>query len=135
MSDSYETIFYDGYCGLCHRFVRFVLAKDTGKLFRFAPLDSETFRKAVPESKRLGLPDSVVLLSAKGQLLTRSQAILRVLRRLGGVWRVIGIVAGIVPSVILDLIYDGIAGIRFRLFKRPEDSCPVVPPYLRDRFL
>src|SRR5208282_2216789 len=34
-----EELFYDGYCGLCHRAVRFILAEDTtGTAFRFAAL-------------------------------------------------------------------------------------------------
>jgi predicted DCC family thiol-disulfide oxidoreductase YuxK len=131
-----EIIFYDGHCGLCHRFVRFVIAEDkSGKLFRFAPLDSEVFRKAVAESKRAHLPDSIVLLSSEGDLKIRSAAILHVLRQLGGLWRAIATIAGIIPSVLLDVIYDGIARVRLRLFKKPEDVCPVVPAHLRNRFL
>src|SRR5437879_3847393 len=50
-----ETIFYDGHCGLCHWAVRFVLAKDrNGDAFRFAPLDSDAFRAAVPQEQRTG---------------------------------------------------------------------------------
>ena len=34
-----EHIFFDGHCGLCHRFVRFVLAEDqSAKPLSFAPL-------------------------------------------------------------------------------------------------
>ena len=29
---------------------------------------------------------------------------------------------------------NGIARIRYRLFKRPIDACPVTPPVLRARF-
>ncbi|HZH02738.1 MAG TPA: DCC1-like thiol-disulfide oxidoreductase family protein [Myxococcaceae bacterium] len=36
-SDS-DILFYDGGCGLCHRAVRFVLARDPAGRFRFAPL-------------------------------------------------------------------------------------------------
>ncbi len=57
-----DTIYYDGSCGLCHRWVRFVLAADTnGRLFRFAPLQGETFQAKVADGARAALPDSVVV--------------------------------------------------------------------------
>lgn len=131
-----DVIFYDGNCGLCHRFVRFVLAEDTsGNLYRFAPLDSEAFQKSVPESQRTNLPDSVVLLSAKGEALIRSAAILHVLKRLGGLWRVIASVARILPTRLLDALYNLVARVRLQLFKKPDEACPIVPADLRGRFL
>ncbi|MGH7831436.1 MAG: thiol-disulfide oxidoreductase DCC family protein [Candidatus Binatia bacterium] len=82
-----EKIFFDGHCGMCHRFVRFVLARDGAGLFHFAPLDSDAFRSAVPETRRTNLGDSLVVLTAENRLLTRSTAVLHVVRRLGGFWQ------------------------------------------------
>ena len=130
-----ELLFYDGHCGLCHRMVRFLLAEDrTGTAFRFCPLDSATFRKAVAESGRLGLPDSLVLQTAEGTLLTRSAAIIHILKRLGGVWRLVGGLGACIPRKLGDRIYDGIAAIRYRLFRTPDSTCPLVPQSLRARF-
>jgi predicted DCC family thiol-disulfide oxidoreductase YuxK len=129
-----DRIFYDGHCGLCHGFVRFVLAKDGPGLFRFAPLDSDTFRATVPEASRTNLGDSIVVLTADGSLLTRSAAVLHVLRRLGGLWRLLADLIRLIPVAARDRLYDQIARIRHRLFRRPLDSCPVVPAHLRDRF-
>jgi predicted DCC family thiol-disulfide oxidoreductase YuxK len=130
-----ELLFYDGHCGLCHRMVRFLLAEDrTGTAFRFCPLDSETFRNAVAESDRLGLPDSLVLRTAEGTLLTRSAAVIHILKRLGGVWRLVGGLGACIPRKLGDRIYDGIAAIRHRLFRTPDSTCPLVPQSLRARF-
>jgi predicted DCC family thiol-disulfide oxidoreductase YuxK len=130
-----EMIFYDGHCGLCHHAVRFVLAEDhIGDTFRFAPLASEAFRAAVREADRIALPDSLVVLTAEGLLLTRSAAVLHILRRLGGVWRLLGDVVGIVPVGVRDRVYDGIARVRHRLFRSPAEICPIVPADLRGRF-
>jgi predicted DCC family thiol-disulfide oxidoreductase YuxK len=131
-----ELLFYDGQCGLCHFAVRFVLARDqTGEAFRFAPLESNAFRTAVPESRRKTLPDSLIVLTADGALLTRSTAVLHILRRLGGRWRLLALIAGVVPRVVRDWLYDGIARIRSHLFRRPPEVCPLVPQELRERFL
>jgi predicted DCC family thiol-disulfide oxidoreductase YuxK len=130
-----EFIFYDGHCGLCHRAVRFVLAEDrTGTTFRFAPLDSEALASAIPEGARALLPDSLVVLTAKGETLTRSSAVRYILQRLGGLWRLFDILAEVVPGGVLDRIYDGISSIRLRLFARPAEVCPLLPKHLRERF-
>ena len=128
-------IFYDSHCGLCHRVVRFVISGDReGDKFRFAPLEGETFRSLVGEKDRSTLPDSLVVQSADGRLLVRSTAVLHILRRLGGAWKLGARVFGIVPTPLGDGAYDLIARIRHRLFRRPADACPVVPPELLARF-
>jgi predicted DCC family thiol-disulfide oxidoreductase YuxK len=129
-----ERLFYDGSCGLCHRAVRFVLAEDTRAAFRFAPLESEAFHAAVPEEERSALPDSVVLLTADGRALVRSEGVVYLLGRLGGLWRIAGAVLGLLPTPIRDAIYDAVAAVRYRLFARPVEACPVVPEVLRLRF-
>lgn len=130
-----DLVFYDGHCGLCHRAVRFLLAEDyTGTTFHFAPLESETFQTAISEEQRATLPDSIIVRTADGVTLMRSAAVLYALRRLGGVWRVLGTVATVVPAGLRDGIYDWIAHIRYRLFPTPVEACPLVPPDLRARF-
>ena len=128
-------VFYDGACGLCHRTVRFAIARDRdGSRFRFAALGSEAFRRLVPEGLRAGLPDSIVVLTADGTLLARSAAVIHILERIGGPWRLPGRLLALVPQGIRDLGYDGIARVRHLLFRRPTDACPVTPPALRARF-
>jgi predicted DCC family thiol-disulfide oxidoreductase YuxK len=130
-----EMIFYDGHCGLCLRLVRFVLAEDpTAATFHFAPLDSDAFRAAVPESLRAGLPDSVVIRTAQGSLLTRSAGALHILARLGGVWRLLGGLGRVVPRRLRDAGYDALARWRHHLFRRPAEVCPLIPARLRERF-
>jgi len=128
-------VFYDGACGLCHRTVRFAIARDRdGSRFRFAALGSEAFHRLVPEALRRGLPDSIVVLTPDGTLLARSAAVIHILERIGGSWRLQGRLLALVPQGIRDLGYDGIARVRYRLFKKPAEACPVTPPELRARF-
>ena len=128
-------VFYDGACGLCHRTVRFAIARDRdGRRFRFAALGGEAFRRLVPEALQAGLPDSIVVLTPGGAVLARSAAVIHILERIGGPWRLTGRVLALVPQGIRDLGYDGIARVRHRLFRRPTDACPVTPPELRARF-
>jgi predicted DCC family thiol-disulfide oxidoreductase YuxK len=130
-----ETLFYDGHCGLCHRAVKFVLRHDRdGTLFRFAPLQGPTFEAAVPAGQRATLPDSMVMRTLDGRLLLKSDAWLHIMRRLGGVWKLIAVVCGVIPRPIRDWGYDFVAAVRFRIFGRREDLCPLIPPELRRRF-
>lgn len=131
------TLFYDGSCGLCHGVVRFLLAEDrTGKACDLTPLSSELFERTVPDpSTRESLPDSLVLWRVDGSLLLRSNAVLAVLARLGGVWRPVAFALRLVPGSLRDRAYDLVARARKRLFAAPEDSCPIVPPELRPRFV
>jgi predicted DCC family thiol-disulfide oxidoreductase YuxK len=132
---AHSMVFYDGACGLCHRTVRFAIARDRdGSRFRFAALGGETFRRLVPEMARVGLPDSIVVLTPDGRLLTRSSAVVHILERIGGSWRLPGGLLSLIPRAIRDLGYNGIARIRHLIFERPTDACPVTPPALRKRF-
>jgi predicted DCC family thiol-disulfide oxidoreductase YuxK len=130
-----ERLFYDGSCALCHWAVRFVLARDReGRAFRFAPLDSDAFRKAAPQAVRTAIPDSLVVETRDGRLLTRSSAVIHILGRLGTPWRGLGAVAGVLPRALLDALYDFVARVRYRVFGREPDACPVIPKDLRSRF-
>ncbi len=120
---------------MCHRAVKFVVRQDrSGRAFRFAPLQGETFQRLVAEEQRAGLPDSVVVLTHDGELLVRSAAFLHILRRLGGAWTVLAAVLGVIPRRLLDFVYDFVARIRYRVFGRREEVCPIMPAELRARF-
>ncbi|HJU82957.1 MAG TPA: DCC1-like thiol-disulfide oxidoreductase family protein [Holophagaceae bacterium] len=129
-----DLLFYDGHCGLCHRSVAFALARDRRARFRFAPLQGTTFAKLVPPSQQAALPDSLVMWTAGGELLTRSDAVLRLLRGLGGVWRLLAALGRLVPRRWRDRAYDRIAATRKEKYGTREELCPVVPPELKDRF-
>jgi predicted DCC family thiol-disulfide oxidoreductase YuxK len=129
----HSLVFYDGACGLCHRAVRFALARDTdGSRFRFAPLDSEAFRQRVPDAA--GLPDSLVVRTPEGSVLARSAGVIHILERAGGVWWLLARALRALPSRLRDAIYDNVAAVRYRLFRKPAEACPVTPPELRSRF-
>jgi predicted DCC family thiol-disulfide oxidoreductase YuxK len=120
---------------LCHRAVKFVLKHDrSGRAFRFAPLQGATFQSRVPAADRADLPDSVVVLTADGSLLVRSDAFVHILRRLGGGWRIPAGVLAVVPRPLRDVVYNFIARTRYSVFGKRDDLCPIVPADLRARF-
>lgn len=131
-----DLLFYDGGCGLCHRSVKFVLARDLeGSRFRYAPLGGPTFATTFPPEVARELPDSIVIRTADGRTLVRSAAAIHIGERLGGGWGVLARLGILFPRWLLDAGYDAIARVRLRLFAKPEGSCPMLPPELRGRFL
>jgi len=132
-------VLYDGVCALCNGAVRFVIRRDTAVHFRFAPLQGPTARAVLERHGRVeDVFDSIVVVldldTRSEQLLERSAALRYVLRALGGPWRVLALLLGVVPRALLDWAYDRLARHRYRLAGRLE-TCPLPPPEKRERFL
>lgn len=109
-------VFYDGDCGLCDRFVQFIIAHDNKNQFVFAPLQGITAKKWPEVPKDL---DTVVLIEnyeSNPKVSYRSQAVFRVLNFLGGAWSLIGSLS-IFPSFFFDWGYRLVARNRHSLFK------------------
>ena len=128
-----NTILFDGVCNLCNGFVQFVIARDPEARFRFGALTSPAAAEVLRQAGVTGpLPDSVILIE-EGQAYFRSDAPLRIARRLTFPWSLLYGLA-IVPRFIRDPIYDFVAARRYRWFGR-RDLCMVPTPELKRRFL
>ena len=132
-----DLVFFDGQCGLCHASVRFVLRHEGRSPARpsFAPLQGETFQRMRPDLGIESLPDSLIVFTAGGRTLVRSDATLHLLMGLGGGWRVLGRIGKWCPRPVRDGIYRIVAAIRRRVLPAPVDACSVVSQDSRDRFL
>src|SRR6266853_5446132 len=86
-------ILYDGVCGLCNRFVQFVLKRDHKDRFRFAALQSK-FARDILERHQLNanILDTVYLVmdhrNPGERLFSKGDALNWVLEGLGGFWRI-----------------------------------------------
>lgn len=129
------TLYYDGDCALCHGLVRFALREDQLERLRFAPLQAEPARKALAGTGICQTVDTIVLQCGDGRLAVRSDAVVGVLRRLGGIWRLIGGALALVPRPARDAGYDLIGRHRIRMFGSAATACPIVPHGLAERFV
>jgi predicted DCC family thiol-disulfide oxidoreductase YuxK len=132
-SRSPATVVFDGVCVLCSGWVRFLLKRDPARRFRFAAMQSNTGRALLT---RHGIdPDDPVtfLLVDDGGAFTDSTAVLRIVTRLGGLWRLAGAFYAM-PRFLRDGLYRFVAQRRYRWFGRRE-SCFVPTPETADRFL
>ena len=114
--------------------MRFILKRDTKGLFRFAWLQSAAGRTLVDKfNTDTGRKDSIVLISG-GKIYTRSDAVLLIMKMLGGGWSLFYIFR-VIPKGWRDAIYDFIARKRYGWFgKKIRCELPVKPDF-RDRFL
>ena len=127
-------VFFDGVCGLCDRFVQFVITRDRQARFRFAPLQGQlAARELPPRGANPEDLDTIYVLTAGGELLRRSRAVFFVLRALGGAWRALALLR-FFPAFLTDRAYDVVARVRYRIFGR-YDQCRLPTPAERARVL
>ena len=81
------------------------------------------------------LPDSIVLVTSDGERLIESDAVLRCLQMLGGLWTLLGFAFWLVPRPLRDGAYRLVGGSRYALFGRKQQACPLMPATLRSRFV
>jgi predicted DCC family thiol-disulfide oxidoreductase YuxK len=128
-------VFYDGNCGMCHGTVRQFMRHTAGAHgFRFAPLHGDTFNEHVPAAQRDALPDSLLVLTPDGQLLTRTDAVIFLLRHMTGLYRAVAGMLRIIPRPLRDLGYRMVARTRHVFFSRPKEACPMPPGEFRKAF-
>ena len=127
-----SVVYFDGLCHLCDGFVRFVLARDRRRRFRFAPLQGETARRRL-EGRFTGDALGSVVLEEPRRFRIRSDAALAILTGLGGAWRLAGALR-IIPRPLRDAMYDYVARKRFAWYGR-RDTCRIPTPEEAERFL
>ena len=120
---SEEIIFFDGQCNLCSKVVTFVLNHNKGTSFKFASLQSDTADCLVPGYATPANSDIYpkgIVLFTHGKTLIRSKAIESILLELGGVYRILGHLAKLIPLFLKEGIYDFIARNRYEWFGANE---------------
>lgn len=132
-------LLYDGVCGLCNRLVQFILRRDRHAIFRFASLQNPfAARILVRHGARPTDFDTVyVVLNHElpnESLLSRCDAIIYVLKQLGGPWSLTASLLRLMPKSLRDSAYNGVARRRYRIFGR-SDVCTLPSDADHIRFL
>ena len=127
-------LLFDGRCGLCSRLVKFVLRRDRHDRFVFAPLQSGVAAEILARHGRdAGRLETFCIVRdrdlAAETVVVKGRAALLVARTIGGIWATTA-AFGVLPTAVLDFVYDRVARNRARFFGR-TDACLV--PSARDR--
>ncbi|HKW03130.1 MAG TPA: DCC1-like thiol-disulfide oxidoreductase family protein [Vicinamibacterales bacterium] len=114
-----RVVLFDGVCNLCNGLVQFIIRRDPHARFKFAAMTS--------------FEDDTLVLVEDGRKYVRSDAVLRIARRLRAPWPLLYAFI-VVPRPLRDWAYDIVARRRYRWFGRRE-ACMVPTPELRARFV
>jgi predicted DCC family thiol-disulfide oxidoreductase YuxK/GNAT superfamily N-acetyltransferase len=130
-------VLYDGECGVCSRFVRWLLAADRRGVLRYAPVQGPT--AAALRERWPALPrdlDSIIYVdrsSGEERVSWRSEALVHLGRLLGGRWRALLLLSWL-PRSLADTAYAAFAR-RRHAFGAPDPTCPLPSAAERARFL
>ena len=127
-----NVILYDGVCVFCSRWVRFVVARDVRRRFRFTAIQPAYGTRM---ARALGIdpadPDTNAVIHG-GVAYFKSDAALTVLSNLPG-WGWVRALR-LVPRPIRDTVYNLVARNRYRIFGKYEE-CFVPDAELRARVM
>jgi predicted DCC family thiol-disulfide oxidoreductase YuxK len=129
-------VFFDGVCNLCNGYIDFLIQRDHGRSLMFASLQSPAGLAVIRAVPAAAAPDtyySVFLLDTDGQIYERSDAVLKTLVSLGGIYRLLGIF-WLVPRPLRDLLYRLVSRGRYRIFG-VRQSCRLPTPQERALFV
>lgn len=124
---------FDGVCNLCNGAVRFIMARDRARQFRFASRESAVGRELLELHGLDRQGDDTIVLIRGDRAYLRSTAALQIARRLRWPWPLLfGLM--VVPRFLRDWVYNWVAANRYRWFGRSE-ACSVWREAPDDRFL
>lgn len=129
-----KIILFDGVCNLCDSLVQYVIRHDKKDVFRFVALQSELGQEIL---KHIGIDqkniDSVVLYEPGKAYYYKSSAAIEIVKEFGGLFHLGGIFR-IIPTGVRNIIYDYVAGNRYKWYGKKE-ACMIPTPELKAKFL
>ena len=130
-------IFYDGICGLCNQFLKFILKRDHHNQFIAIALQSEIAKPylgKVPASISNTLNTVIIIKNvntSQEKVLVYSNAALFCIQKCGGLYP-LAILGFLIPKFIRDILYKLIANNRYALFGKYK-TCPIPPDDIKKR--
>ncbi len=111
-------VFFDGPCGLCNKFIGFLIKRDHAKHFHYAPLQGETAKELI-EVKSESDESFALIYHDGADSHEASDAVIEIMDTLGGIWRVLSW-SRVVPTSWRNAIYFLVARRRFKIFGKVE---------------
>lgn len=113
-------VFFDGSCAFCSRLIRFLLEEEPAGQWHYAPLQGQYAQRKLGEEA--GRTLALRVLSGQ-QKWSGGKAALFLMKSIGGPWRPLALILGLLPAALLDWSYNQVAKWRFQLASA-EDLCP-----------
>ena len=132
-TDDRSIVVFDGVCHFCNAAVLFIIKRDPEGRFAFTPMQSELAQELLAEYDVGSSGVDTFLLVKDGRPYVFSDAALEIARDLTGCWYLFNVFR-IIPSAILNYLYQMFARRRYRLFGK-RDSCMVPSDDVKSRFI
>jgi len=117
------TLVYDGLCNLCNGLVRFVNLFNSKGVVNLISIEEASRNPFIDiEDIQQMATTSAVFIDNNGEKYYRSDAILKILKALGGFWLIPWIILTLLPKSIRDYCYNIIAKNRYQWFGK-RDRC------------
>ena len=123
-------IIYDGICALCSRSVRFIVARDHEKYFKFMTLQSPDAQELMKSHDLKG--NSIVVVD-NGNIYEHSDAILEICKHLKGGVKYLYYFK-FIPKTVRNVVYKIIAKYRYQWFGKLQ-VCDIPSEEIRARLL
>jgi len=121
--NNHPIVIYDGSCGMCSSFVRFILKHEKHDRLRFTPLDSDYAMSITEEHFSQEVPDSIILIDSYNVYIA-SNAAIEISKSLRWPYSIIQYL-GIIPRPLRDAVYRIIAKYRKRIFDSSPEACKI----------
>ena len=112
-------VYYDGICGLCDFFVNLIVKIDSKGILKFSSLQGPSGQKLLNDLKFNTEELDTVIFRINDQVYTKSTAVFKIIKSIGGFWRVF-LVFDLLPTSFIDFIYKKIAINRYKIFGKLE---------------
>lgn len=115
-----KVIFFDGVCNLCNSTVDILIKLDKQHQFRYSSLQGQFAKKALAHVD-INFDKSFVYLE-NGKVFVKAAAAIKILKKLGGIYKAIAVIASVFPNWFLNLFYNLLAKYRYQLLGK-KDEC------------
>ena len=133
MANNILIILFDGVCNFCNSSVNFIIKRDKKNLFRFASLQSDAGQNYLSKFGLSKEESSTIILIENDRYYSRSTAVLRIAKRLKGLWNLFYFFI-IIPAPLRNFLYDFISKHRYKWFGK-RDVCRIPTEEEKKRFL
>lgn len=132
MAEQYVVIF-DGVCNFCNGAVSFIIKRDHGNKFVFAPMQSPAAQRLIHQHGVTNVGFDTFLLIKNERCYLRTHAALEITKDLSGFWFLFRIFY-VVPRPVRDYFYRLFARNRYRVFGKSE-RCMLPTEAVKNKFL
>ena len=132
MDSNKNILFFDGVCGLCNSFVDFLIKNDSTKKIYYSALQGNTASFLLPNLDCESL--NTVIYFRQGKCHYYSDAIILLLKDIGGPYKVFAHILTVIPSDLRDFLYFRLSERRYFLFEK-RAQCRIPTKEEQEQFL